>query len=679
MVSSNDLSSQDDRLVIENAGNFGQRLHDDDNNSDGYSSSTIQNEILSSGYARVKPKIGKAYFPNDVVSSTFSSFNNNNNVVGQTENSIIAEIYSSGVSFASSPSSLSYVTNNDNNIYEKKEYVFAKPIVVPDSPNQKEIVSFQYSTTFKCENEEDSTTNPIQNLNNEDMSSSRILNPIQAGVVLVNAGDFLVNSYEKIPAPVNEKIEDIPQLDQASIQPLANVIGNQEINYQSVNPAFGGQQQQLDNLNQTTEPPIVIQKSIEVYQNTSRQRIYDQAAVLQNAQQQLLLNNPSSNAYPKDTNINQPIYLVPPATYVLEDSLISKNSLSQEKIPQYLLETTSSTRIPNENYQNKKTDVSYKQQSYGNFVEKGLPLKVPQVKPVGYKIEKVVEKKIPVPVIQPIPIPVEKKVPIPVHIPVPVEKIIEKPIHIPIPVEKIIEKKIPIPQPYPVKIEKIIERKVPYPIEVTKYVEKPTKLAVHQPYGVHYGVSYQQIMKPQNPGLYKTHTNNLLPFYALNNHNQSFQGYTYEKPLLMFNEIKKQTIDGKNNIFLLNTKSTKKFPYNSYSLPHSNSLLLHRRHASVNQQNNNKQQRDDYFGPVPPIVHHLQQQQQQRQFGFQTKAIAPYSIDRTQNSRQARNHEPVSHRYQKGNFRQSKIEYGFKPPMVPSVQYDEETASKVES
>jgi len=32
-----------------------------------------------------------------------------------------------------------------------------------------------------------------------------------------------------------------------------------------------------------------------------------------------------------------------------------------------------------------------------------------------------------------------------------------------------------------------------------------------------------------------------------------------------------------------------------------------------------------------------------------------------------------------GSFRQSKMEYGFKPPMVPSVQYDENTATKVEN
>lgn len=31
-----------------------------------------------------------------------------------------------------------------------------------------------------------------------------------------------------------------------------------------------------------------------------------------------------------------------------------------------------------------------------------------------------------------------------------------------------------------------------------------------------------------------------------------------------------------------------------------------------------------------------------------------------------------------GNFRQSKVEYGFKPPMIPSIQYDEQTASKVD-
>lgn len=148
------------------------------------------------------------------------------------------------------------------------------------------------------------------------------------------------------------------------------------------------------------------------------------------------------------------------------------------------------------------------------IVEKPVPVPVPSPYPVVET--KYIEKPIavtryvntPVPVHVPVhipvqvPYPVEKRVPVPVTVekivekPVPVTKVVERPVHVPYPIEKIVEKEIkvpytvtkyvdrpyavhvPVPQPYPV--EKIVKQ--PYPVEVRVPVQVPVK--VPEPYPV---------------------------------------------------------------------------------------------------------------------------------------------------------------------------------------------------
>lgn len=698
----NKLSSEDEQLIVENVGSFGQRAQATEELYSSSSSTTTASPPSSTHRAgryfhgRTRQKNVKTYLPDTIPglsaysSSAFPPVQDNSVGGGETDQSADVPATTASpllINYGASQAVLSSRTAQELvATIEKSEQQasFAKPIVVQEVRNSEQR-PFQYSTTFECEDDEQPiTANPL--LQASDSASSHILNPIQAGVALVNAGEahLIGESEGPPPAPVNEHVEDdTPQVSQAQILNNSIVLPQQSAgNYVGVNPAFGGvhdearasttPQPQLQALNsqiQRQDQSVEVQKSIEIYSSSpagSQELQLSEQQQPATIDQQLYLTNLAeigakqgstrtrsetftklyeiADNYPKDSSADKPVYVVPPATYVLEDSSVLRNSLLQEKIHQHEVghqgEIVKKQRQPYRPFEKKKIPISH-------------PYPIP-VLPVPIPIEKVIERKVPVPVHIPIPhpYPVEK----PVHIPVPIEKIVEKPVHIPIPVEKIIEKKIPVAQPFP--------------IEVTKYIEKP--ILVHAPYGVHYGVSYQQIMKPQNHGLYN---NNLATFglhnYVVNkneaignslNHSQVFQGYVYDKPAIPFHE-------GKENI------EYKKLPYNSYiptsyqSSSGSNSLF-HRRHTQP--------QRDDYFGPVPPpLLQHLQ-----RQFGFQSKqSYASYPERPTQlqtGSRKSRNHDPPQ-RFQKGNFRQSKIEYGFKPPMVPSVQYDEETASKVES
>ncbi|TGZ37319.1 hypothetical protein DBV15_07922 [Temnothorax longispinosus] len=80
--------------------------------------------------------------------------------------------------------------------------------------------------------------------------------------------------------------------------------------------------------------------------------------------------------------------------------------------------------------------------------------------------------------------------------------------------------------------------------------------------------------------------------------------------------------------------------------------------------------KDEYVGPAPP-----RKTSQSKMFS-QIKSPQFSTSSQSLALRKSRQPETQHHH---GSFRQSKMEYGFKPPMVPSIQYDENTASKVEN
>ncbi|XP_029051499.1 uncharacterized protein LOC114880062 isoform X2 [Osmia bicornis bicornis] len=278
-------------------------------------------------------------------------------------------------------------------------------------------------------------------------------------------------------------------------------------------------------------------------------------------------------------------------------------------------------------------------------------------KKVPYQIEKVIEKQITIP--QPFPVQV------------PVDRVVEKQIRIPYPVhvEKVIEKKVPlavqrfiiplpihlrIPQPVPIPVEKVVEKSVPVPvpIPVEKVIEKTV---VHHPRPHPLDMEKIRPYPLETPKLVKTAP---APPLIYNDGNfqqirqQNFQaplGPSYEKNHYNSTQFYGSGYLAVNRPFVRQSSSVHALPkkFGSYGTQYPHSLV----YSSLN-------------GPVPRKV--------QLSLGIQSKSIqyAPPDVQSTmRRTRQEGN---------TGSFRQSKMEYGFKPPMVPSIQYDEQTATKVE-
>ncbi|KOC67929.1 hypothetical protein WH47_12259 [Habropoda laboriosa] len=310
-----------------------------------------------------------------------------------------------------------------------------------------------------------------------------------------------------------------------------------------------------------------------------------------------------------------------------------------------------------------------------------LPHSIDMVeKKVPFLVEKVIEKQITIPQ------------PYPVH--VPIDRVVEKQIRIPYPVhvEKVIEKKVPfaiqrfiiplpihfrLPQPIPVPVEKVVEKPVSIPVSVEKVVEK-TVHGIARPYPLEvekrpYALGTTKLVKSaliynvQNEGNYQqmirqNYQAPLGPPYGSDNDQGYYNSTTqfYGPGYLALNRLPVRQP-------LIHTLPKKFGSYGS-QYPHS---VTH----SLNNNNGNPvlygrtsvekdKVKDEYIGPVP--------RKAQASIGIQSKSLysspdLPATLRRTR--------QEVGNT---GSFRQSKMEYGFKPPMVPSVQYDEQTATKVE-
>ncbi|XP_076232942.1 uncharacterized protein LOC143178288 [Calliopsis andreniformis] len=323
--------------------------------------------------------------------------------------------------------------------------------------------------------------------------------------------------------------------------------------------------------------------------------------------------------------------------------------------------------------------------------------------PQPYPVEKVIQKTVHIPhaidvVEKKVPYPIEKVIekqitipqPFPVH--VPIDRVVEKQIRVPYPihVEKVIEKKIPftiqrliipfpihfrVPQPIPVPMEKVIEKPIPIPVPVPmeKVVEKvhisrpyssdTTKLIKSLPvpiYNVPNDGNFQQI-RQQN---YQTSSG---PSYGLASDDQSYynstQFYNLDHTILNHPPVRQPYAH----------VLPKKFGSYGVQYPHSfasySTLVNHNGNsASYGKTSVEDNVKDEYVGPVPRKI-------LQGSLGTQSKLLQYTSPDIQATMRRTRQEGTLGNT---GSFRQSKMEYGFKPPMVPSVQYDEQSASKVE-
>ncbi|XP_016957136.1 uncharacterized protein LOC108029413 isoform X2 [Drosophila biarmipes] len=122
-----------------------------------------------------------------------------------------------------------------------------------------------------------------------------------------------------------------------------------------------------------------------------------------------------------------------------------------------------------------------------------------------YQVKQVVEKHIPIPYAVPQPVPVPVHVEHYVDRPYPVETIVEHPV--PYPVERVVEKIVE--KHVPVEVERIVEKPVHVEKIVEKFVDRPMAIPIHVPVAIH---------MPMPPGhsplgfSHQAHPNSLTPW-----------------------------------------------------------------------------------------------------------------------------------------------------------------------
>lgn len=322
---------------------------------------------------------------------------------------------------------------------------------------------------------------------------------------------------------------------------------------------------------------------------------------------------------------------------------------------------------------------------YKQFIEKPVPYPVIQTQIVEKPVEvtKYVTQPYPVHIQVPVevPYPVEKQVPVKVE----VEKIVEKPVHI----TKVVEKPVPVPQPYPV--EKIVEK--PVPVEVTKFVEvrvpqpvpypveKVVQKIVKQPYPVEVRVPVEKIVEKTVP----------VPHYI-------------EKPVPVEKIIEKPVPHYIDRPYPVEVKVPVHVPSHSYELPKypqkpllqfikafklpllQSSEYLKYSHKAAAEQHAQQSQSQGYVynNPYSYAPQYLPPKQQapltkeylppvESQLSYKSAyhtiklddyiGLSPPKVEK---------YYPRKYRQARSNFEKNlRIEYGFMPPLIPSVEIDE--------
>lgn len=323
--------------------------------------------------------------------------------------------------------------------------------------------------------------------------------------------------------------------------------------------------------------------------------------------------------------------------------------------------------------------------------------------PVERLVEKKVQMQVPVPVPQPYPI----------HVQVPADRVVEKPIRLPhiypLHIERVIEKRVPytvqrlvvqppsyplhvrLPAAYPAYAAAPIEQPAHATVPMEKATEKPAAVSSRpsRPYRantdssgpietrlIKYYQKPQEAIFAENANLYGAVAGGFVPqpqqsetntsqFYSIPYGRPSAYDYNIDVsknyvPTTHFSNVKLVILPKKfgSHVILRPHTATP-----SYTIPSFGRQILY----NLVEKDKVK---DEYVGPTPPrktSPSKVFPQMKSPQFSTSAQALTV--------PRKSRQPETQHH----GSFRQSKMEYGFKPPMVPSIQYDENTASKVEN
>lgn len=647
---------------------------------------------------------------------------------------------------------------------------FSGPIVVPDFPQQKKY-SYANTDNYTESNEvSKSTIKPLKSKVSENgylAASTIILNPLQVGVALMNAGQDL------------NSVNDQDTSTKLYLQNETNIVKSTEIDSESLiqsdvsdfkNSSFQNDQisQQNSEVVVTNSPSqlVEIQKSVEIFHTAPIQEIHYPVEFVPNVQQPLVKqylqedykkpvknqfkdqklsqinvyknneildenispNNQERNRYEYTSNENDVIYSansdqinqtianthpVETKTTIGVKEQINTAQYDQIIIKQSRFQGYPETNVKQNNYEIPKKPISIVPQSRGidnlssltnqenlqgtqelsqvllTKVTSELPteqkflMSVPQ----SYSVEKnihhpmeIIEKKVPFSMEKVIEKQITIPQPFPIH--VPIDRVIEKQIRIPYPVhvEKVVEKKVPIaiqkfviplpihfrvPQPIPISVEKVIEKSIPIPVP-EKILPRPYSMEIekNRPFSLEntklvklnsiYNVQgdYQQPLR-QNFQSVEPYDN------EQDYYNSTMQYYDQEYLSLNRPHTRQPSL-----IHILPKKFVPhgiQYPSHSvtYSMNNGNNLIAYGRISEKDKVKN------EYMGPVPRKL--------QTSLGIQSKSL--HSSSDIQTTLRRTRQEVMGN---SGNFRQSKMEYGFKPPMVPSVQYDEQTATKVE-
>ncbi|XP_078042023.1 uncharacterized protein LOC144472635 [Augochlora pura] len=589
---------------------------------------------------------------------------------------------------------------------------FSGPIVVPDLPRQKKYSS---STVDYLGNNEVSKTTAERTKSKVSetgylTASSVILNPLQVGVALMNAGQEL-HSVNHPDTATKDYIQDEAPSAQFVNPSSESAIQNDSADGGNTNRQSDqlSQQEQISEVSAPNAPThsVEIQKSVEIYHTAPVHEIHYPMEYVPNNEQPLAKQNDYRKFQKGQFKDRRPSQVNVYKSNEITDEIVPSNSQERSRYEYnanendivYSASSGQTTFGTKEQLENKVTvaqQPSRVVELLPNLVNLGsrevqgtqelshillnkpasdpqtdAQLRLVMTAPQPYPVEKVIEKQITIPQ------------PFPVH--VPVDRIVEKQIRIPYPVhvEKVIEKKVPIaiqrvlipfpihfrvPQPVPIPVEKVVEKPIPVPVPVEKVIEKPV-VHIARPYPIEapkfvksvaipiYNVqndgNYQQVIRQQSfqtvPGPSYGNVNEDQSYYNNNSTQLYGLGYALNRPL------NRQPI-----VHSLPKKFGSYGSQYSHSYSHGNNGGNAVSYGRVEKDKIH----DEYVGPVPRKV----------PIGIQSKSIQ-YVSDIQTTMRRTRQDGMIGNT---GNFRQSKMEYGFKPPMVPSVQYDEQTATKVE-
>ncbi|XP_058463496.1 uncharacterized protein LOC131437874 isoform X2 [Malaya genurostris] len=305
--------------------------------------------------------------------------------------------------------------------------------------------------------------------------SNKYLAPIQAGLRLSNSQQNIDDCIDAILQPPKQDLS-VEKKTLVEVQKSVNI---KNFLIDQDKPA---KQRELGTRTKIVQQPIFVEKPVE---KIVKQNVYIEKPVDRIVQQPVYIEKPVP--HPVDRIVEKKV----PVPYPVE-KIVEKPVQTVVQVP-YAVEK----QVPVHHYIDRP-------------VTQPVPVPVPVERIVEkpYPVERVITKEVQVPypvtqVVEKIvdrPYPVEKVVTKEVQVPYPVTHVVDRPYPVEVPVEKVVEKivdrpvqtvvekhvEVPVPVTVEKVVEKFIDRPVPYPVQVP--VEVPVQVPVHYPVEVPVGV-----------------------------------------------------------------------------------------------------------------------------------------------------------------------------------------------